>query len=479
MKTPAVFLVLVALVAMSSIMLVGQIPGPDWPQFRGPNRDGVATSFTEPKAWPEQMKRVWKADVGDGYSTPILVGSRVYAFARLGNDEVMQALDAATGKVLWQTRYPAPVTINPAAKAHGPGPKSTPTFAGGRLFTLGMGGIVTAFDAASGKQLWQKPAAGTQPLYGTAMSPLVDRGLVIVHVGGHNQGALTAFDAGTGAVKWTWNGDGPSYASPIVADIDGVRQVITFSQENLVGVSAADGRLLWRRPFSTEYTQNIITPILIGQTPHRIRLSEADLRDRRRQEGRSVEHRGRLGEPRGVALHGERRCRRRHAPRTDPSQPRAVRAARCEDREDVVDRHASTGRERVARASRQRRALARGGRGSDRGSRQSKRISGAEAIHGCRRGHLVRAGHLRKPHSREGRISGHALDGGLISGGSLPHRCRRARVGHKHPDHAILPRRDEQLAIPALADVQIGARHARAIRALDEIAQRHVDAVPP
>jgi outer membrane protein assembly factor BamB len=266
MKTPAVFLVLVALVAMSSITLVGQIPGPDWPQFRGPNRDGVATSFTEPKAWPEQMKRVWKADVGDGYSTPILVGSRVYAFARLGNDEVMQALDAATGKVLWQTRYPAPVTINPAAKAHGPGPKSTPTFAGGRLFTLGMGGIVTAFDAASGKQLWQKPAAGTQPLYGTAMSPLVDRGLVIVHVGGHNQGALTAFDAGTGAVKWTWNGDGPSYASPIVADIDGVRQVITFSQENLVGVSAADGRLLWRRPFSTEYTQNIITPILIGQT---------------------------------------------------------------------------------------------------------------------------------------------------------------------------------------------------------------------
>jgi outer membrane protein assembly factor BamB len=98
------------------------------------------------------------------------------------------------------------------------------------------------------------------------MSPLVDRGLVIVHVGGHNQGALTAFDAGTGAVKWTWNGDGPSYASPIVADIDGVRQVIAFSQENLVGVSAADGRLLWRRAFSTEYTQNIITPILVGQT---------------------------------------------------------------------------------------------------------------------------------------------------------------------------------------------------------------------
>jgi outer membrane protein assembly factor BamB len=246
-------------------MAVGQSPTQDWPQFRGPNRDGVAPSFTEPKVWPEQLTRVWKTEVGDGYATPIVVGNRVFAFARQGADEVMQALDAASGKVVWQTRYAAPVTINPAAKAHGPGPKSTPTFAGGRLYTLGMGGIVTAFDAASGKQLWQKAAAPVQPLYGTAISPLVDRGLVIVHVGGHNQGALTAFDALTGDVKWTWNGDGPSYASPIVADIEGVRQVITLSQENLIGVSAADGRLLWRRPYSTEYTQNIITPIVTGQ----------------------------------------------------------------------------------------------------------------------------------------------------------------------------------------------------------------------
>jgi outer membrane protein assembly factor BamB len=253
-------------VVACALPVLGQSPGADWPQFRGPNRDGVAPSFTEPKAWPEQLKRAWKVDVGEGYATPILVGNRVYAFARQGDNEVMHALDATTGKALWQTRYPAPVTINPAAKAHGPGPKSTPTFANGRLYTLGMGGIVTAFDAASGKQLWQKPAAPVQPLYGTAMSPLVDGGLVIVHVGGNNQGALTAFDAGTGAVTWAWNGDGPSYASPIVADIDGVRQVITLSQENVVGLSATDGRLLWRRPFSTEYSQNSITPILSGQT---------------------------------------------------------------------------------------------------------------------------------------------------------------------------------------------------------------------
>jgi len=250
----------------SSTVLVSQGSGSDWPQFRGPNRDGVVASFTEPKTWPERLTRVWKVDVGEGYAAPVLVGNRVYMFTRQGANEVTQALDAATGKVVWQTRYAAPVTVNPAAQAHGPGPKATPTFAEGRLFTLGMGGIVTAFDAASGKQLWQKPAGPVLPLYGTAMSPLVDRGLVIVHVGGHNQGALTAFDAATGAVKWTWNGDGPSYASPIVADVDGVRQVITLTQENIVGVSAGDGRLLWRRPFSTEYTQNIITPILMGRT---------------------------------------------------------------------------------------------------------------------------------------------------------------------------------------------------------------------
>jgi outer membrane protein assembly factor BamB len=87
---------------------------------------------------------------------------------------------------------------------------------------------------------------------------------VIVHVGGQNKGALTAFDAGSGAVKWSWDGDGPSYASPFIADMNGVRQIIMLTQENVVGVSATDGRLLWRRAFSTDYAQNIITPIVIG-----------------------------------------------------------------------------------------------------------------------------------------------------------------------------------------------------------------------
>jgi len=238
----------------------------DWPQWRGPNRDGALASFTEPKVWPDQLTRKWRVEVGIGYATPILVGDRVYMFSRRDENEVMAALDAETGKQIWHTMYAAPFKVNPVAARHNQGPKSTPTFAGGKLYTLGMTGIVTAFNAADGKQVWQTAAPPVEPLYHTAMSPLVDRGLVVVHVGGHNQGALTAYDANTGTVKWKWTGDGPAYSSPIAVDVDGTRQIVVLTQENIVGVSAADGALLWKRPFSTSFSQNVITPIFYGST---------------------------------------------------------------------------------------------------------------------------------------------------------------------------------------------------------------------
>jgi outer membrane protein assembly factor BamB len=238
----------------------------DWPQWRGPNRDGVIASFTAPNPWPDKLTRKWKVEVGLGYATPVVIGNRVYMFSRQGEEEVLGALDADTGKVLWRTAYPAAFTISPAAARHEKGPKATPTFADGKLFTLGMTGIVSAFDAATGKRLWQTAASQPGPLYHTAMSPLIDRGLAIIHVGSHGRGALTAFDVNTGAVKWRWDGDGPGYGSPIAAEFDGTRQIITFTQDNLVGVSAATGALLWKRRFETNYTQNCITPVLYGQT---------------------------------------------------------------------------------------------------------------------------------------------------------------------------------------------------------------------
>ena len=238
----------------------------DWPQWRGPNRDGSLASFAEPKSWPENLTRQWKIEVGTGYATPIVVGNRVYAFTRQEENEVMRALDAANGKVVWETSYPAPFQMNNSTSRHGPGPKSTPTFANGRLFTLGMSGKVTAFDAATGKQIWQKRSPPVEPTFHTAQSALVDKGNVILHVGGNNQGALTAFDQATGAVKWAWDGDGPGYGSPILAEFGGTRQVIVFSQQNLVGVDVANGQLLWKVPYVARSVTNSITPLVYGDT---------------------------------------------------------------------------------------------------------------------------------------------------------------------------------------------------------------------
>jgi outer membrane protein assembly factor BamB len=238
----------------------------DWPQWRGPNRDGAVASFPEPAARPEPLTRAWKIEVGQGYATPLLVSGRIYMFTRQGDDEVMAAYEAETGEVVWRTAYPAPFEMNPATRKHGPGPKSTPAFADDHLFALGMSGIVTAFDAATGRVLWQKPPPPVHPLYHTAFSPLVASDIVIVHVGGHDAGALTAFDVRTGEVRWSWDGDGPAYGSPMVFELSGTRQVVTFTQENFVSVSLATGELLWRRPYTTPSTTTSQTPILYKDT---------------------------------------------------------------------------------------------------------------------------------------------------------------------------------------------------------------------
>ena len=238
----------------------------DWPQWRGPNRDGAVATFSEPRPWPESLREQWNVDVGLGYATPVLVGDRIYMFTRQGEDEVMRAIDAESGETIWMTSYDASFEMMRATARHGPGPKSTPAYADGRLFTFGISSIVTAFDAATGRQLWQKPATQAQPLYHTGMSPLVDGDLVIIHVGGPGDTALTAFDVATGEVRWSWDGDSPAYGSPIVVDLGDTRQVVTFTHQNLVGVSVATGELLWSRPFVTPSDTTSQTPILYGDT---------------------------------------------------------------------------------------------------------------------------------------------------------------------------------------------------------------------
>jgi outer membrane protein assembly factor BamB len=210
----------------------------------------------------------WKLTVGEGHSSPIVAAGRIFVFTRQQGKEVASAIDPSSGKIVWQQSYPAPYKMNPAAESHGEGPKSTPVFHDGKLYTLGISGILSCWDGPTGARRWQqdfsKQYRQTSPLYGVAMSPVVDHGLLIAHVGGHDDGALTAFDENSGEVKWRWTGDGPAYASPIVADLGGVRQVITGTQNHIVGISVAGGRLLWEIPFTTEYVQNIPSPLLYG-----------------------------------------------------------------------------------------------------------------------------------------------------------------------------------------------------------------------
>jgi len=240
--------------------------GPDWPQWRGPRRDGTLTAFTEPKTWPDSLTQRWKITVGEGYATPILVGNRVFQFSRQGENEILRAIDAESGKVIWEKSYAAPFEMTSGTKRHGPGPKSTPTYADGRIFTLGMSSIVTAWDAATGKELWRIPSGPLQPQFHTAMSPLVDRNQMFLHLGGDKQGTLNSFDPATGKVRWSWTGDGPAYGSPIIADIGGTRHLLLFSQQNFIGVNPETGALLWSMPFESRSTTNSITPLVYGNT---------------------------------------------------------------------------------------------------------------------------------------------------------------------------------------------------------------------
>ncbi len=131
-------LVLLVSVAATTAAQLGQF---DYPQWRGRHRDGGASGFVEPPVWPAELKRQWTVQVGEGYATPLIVGDRVFAFSRRNDDEVLTALDAETGSVLWQTTYAAPYDMFAATTVHGPGPRATPLLVDDRLFTLGSVGI--------------------------------------------------------------------------------------------------------------------------------------------------------------------------------------------------------------------------------------------------------------------------------------------------------------------------------------------------
>jgi outer membrane protein assembly factor BamB len=250
---------------LCSVFLSATAAAQDWPQWRGPNRDAKVSGAVIPATWPKTLKEQWKVTVGTGHASPVVANGKIYVFARQGEEEVLLCLDAGTGKEIWGSGQPIEYEMHEAAKDHGKGPKSTPVIYKGNVYTFGITGVLISRDAASGKMKWRhefsKQFPKTSPLFGVAMSPIIENGFLIVHVGGHDKGALTAFDPETGNVKWANDLDGPAYTSPIVVTLAGVRQLVNFTQSNVIGVDPANGKLLWKLPAKSQYEENSVTAI--------------------------------------------------------------------------------------------------------------------------------------------------------------------------------------------------------------------------
>ncbi len=255
-------------VIVSFVILIGaSLAGAqDWPQWRGPGRDGKVVGFTAPKTWPKALTATWTVKVGTGDATPALVGGKLYVFARQGDDEVVLCLDAGSGKEVWSYRYAAQA-VTGAASRH-PGPRSSPAVADGKVVTVGVGGVLSCLDAATGELAWRKdPFPKVVPKFFTSTSPIIVDGMAIAHLGGAGKGAIIAYDLTGGGEKWRWADEGPDYASPALLIVDGTKQIVTLTEKSVVGVGAADGKLLWSIPFATaRRAYNAATPIVDGQT---------------------------------------------------------------------------------------------------------------------------------------------------------------------------------------------------------------------
>lgn len=241
----------------------------DWPQWRGPNRDGRST-VTAPATWPATLTRQWSVAVGGGHANPVIAGDWIYIHARDGEDETVTAYALADGRRDWSDRYPLAFQPTAEAAEHGKGPFATPLVADGRLFTFGMDQVLTAYRAESGERLWRNdyrpsyPVA--RPYYGNSWSPLVADGKLIVYVGGPGKGALLALDPATGRELWRTEGDGPPYASPLIVEIAGGRQILTQTQATIGGYDLATGRRLWSTPYVVDWDNTIVTPAVAGDT---------------------------------------------------------------------------------------------------------------------------------------------------------------------------------------------------------------------
>ena len=272
----------------------------DWPQWRGPNRDGLSREIGLLTIWPEGgPRKLWEQPTGEGFSCLAVAKGRVITMVQDGSQEAIVCWNAGDGREMWRHRYPASFHHQ-----FGNGPRSTPTIDGDLVFTIGATGIMTclklppvappskggeknnsppskdegknnsppleggARGGANPEVLWTKSLLeefGAKNLeWGIALSPLVEGDLVYVNPGGPDGRSLVALDKLTGAVRWQALPDIGSNSSPVSADCAGERQIIFFTERGLVAVTPDQGKLLWRYPWITDFGANIATPIVTG-----------------------------------------------------------------------------------------------------------------------------------------------------------------------------------------------------------------------
>jgi len=247
-----------------------------WPQWRGPNRDGISTETGLLKNWPpEGPKILWRTKIGDGFSGIVISHGRVYTMFGEGKGEYVGCFSVQSGKEIWRLWIDDKFNSN-----KGDGPRSTPTIDGDLIFALSANGKLHAIDTKHAKKIWKhnlkKEFGGrkkaVEPWRGYATSPLVEGNLLLVEVGGVSNGkSLVAFNKTDGDVNWTSYTTAPSYASPIAITVDGIRQVIFFPAKGLVSIAPQDGHIYWEYPWKTDYGINAATPIFIA--PDKIFIS--------------------------------------------------------------------------------------------------------------------------------------------------------------------------------------------------------------
>lgn len=234
----------------------------DWPQWRGPNRDGISSETGLLASWPAGGPRlVWKAKgLGAGYSSFAVVGGRLFTQGQQGNQEFIVAIDAKTGKELWRTPHAGPFSND-----KGDGPRGTPTVDGNRLFAVAADGTLMCFDTETGKRIWGmnfvERFGGKAPNWGFSESPLVEGDRVIVTPGGSGA-AVVALNKANGSPLWRSENDRAAYSSPMLFDLAGSRSVIVFTAQAVIGLDMKTGKLLWRYNKVANRTANIATPIV-------------------------------------------------------------------------------------------------------------------------------------------------------------------------------------------------------------------------